>query len=139
MPSGSERHGMKPLSRRLLPTLLALAVAPAAAADLFVIAHRDVQLSREEVAEVYRGERLHAMGAIHRLGHLDDALAWAGELAALAPLSLTGHKIALEAIAAGRSDDPAAAAAKERAWASDDAAEGRQAFLEKRTPEFRGR
>ncbi|MCB1886215.1 MAG: phosphate ABC transporter substrate-binding protein [Rhodocyclaceae bacterium] len=48
---------MKPLSRRLLPTLLALAVAPAAAADLFVIAHRDVQLSREEVAEVYRGER----------------------------------------------------------------------------------
>lgn len=90
-------------------------------------------------AEIYRGERLHAMGAIHRLGHLDDALAWAGELAQLAPLSLSGHKLALEAIAAGRADDPAVSAARGRAWASDDAAEGRQAFLDKRTPVFRGR
>lgn len=90
-------------------------------------------------AEVYRGERLHAMGAIHRLGHLDDALTWAGELAQLAPLSLSGHKIALEAIAAGRVDDADAAAAKAAAWASDDAAEGRQAFLEKRPAVFRGR
>jgi 1,4-dihydroxy-2-naphthoyl-CoA synthase len=29
-------------------------------------------------------------------------------------------------------------AARERAWASADAAEGRQAFLEKRAAEFRG-
>jgi enoyl-CoA hydratase len=89
-------------------------------------------------AETYRAERLHAAGAVHRLGGLDDALAWAGELANLAPLSLRGHKLALEAIADGRDDDPGAAAARERAWASADAAEGRQAFLEKRPADFRG-
>jgi enoyl-CoA hydratase len=90
-------------------------------------------------AETYRAERLHAAGAIHRLGGLDDALAWASELAMLAPLSLRGHKLALEAIADGRDDDPEAAAARDRAWASADAAEGRLAFLEKRRAEFRGR
>jgi enoyl-CoA hydratase len=89
-------------------------------------------------AETYRAERLHAAGSIHRLGGLDEALAWAGELAALAPLSVSGHKLALEAIAAGRHDDPTVAAARERAWASVDAAEGRRAFLEKRPAEFRG-
>lgn len=90
-------------------------------------------------AETYRAERLHATGAIHRLGGLDDALAWAGELAVLAPLSLHGHKLALEAIAAGRDDDPVVATARERAWASADAAEGRRAFLEKRPAAFEGR
>jgi enoyl-CoA hydratase len=89
-------------------------------------------------AETYSAERLHAAGGIHRLGGLDDALAWAGELAKLAPLSLSGHKLALEAIADGSDDDPAVVAARERAWASADAAEGRQAFLEKRPAEFRG-
>jgi enoyl-CoA hydratase len=89
-------------------------------------------------AEMYPAERLHATGAIHRLGGLDDALTWAGELSKRAPLSLTGHKVALEAIADGRHDDPAVAAARERAWASADAAEGRLAFLEKRRAVFGG-
>ena len=47
-------------------------------------------------------ERLHDLGAVHRLGDLDDALAWADQLASLAPLTIAGHKLALE----HRSDDP---------------------------------
>lgn len=85
-------------------------------------------------ASTYTAERLHAAGVIHRLGDLGDALDWASELARLAPLSGTGHKLALEP-AAEHAD---VAAAQRRAWASADAAEGRRAFLEKRRPVFRG-
>lgn len=90
-------------------------------------------------AETYHADQLYAAGVVHRLGGLADALEWAGQIARLAPLSLAGHKMALEAIAAGREDDPAVAEARERAWASADAAEGRRAFLEKRRPQFEGR
>ena len=37
-------------------------------------------------AEVVDGERAHALGFVQRLGDLEDALAWAEEIAALAPL-----------------------------------------------------
>ena len=47
-------------------------------------------------AETYTADRLHAIGGMHRLGTLDDALAWADQLAALAPLTIAGHKLALE-------------------------------------------
>lgn len=89
-------------------------------------------------AETYSAETLHGLGAVHRLGSLADALAWARELAALAPLTIAGHKLALErsAPAADRDDDVEAARAA--AWASADAVEGRTAFLEKRPPRFRG-
>jgi enoyl-CoA hydratase len=89
-------------------------------------------------AETYHADQLHAAGVVHRLGDLSVALEWAGQLALLAPLSLAGHKLALEAIAAGRDDDPAVVAARHKAWASADAAEGRLAFLEKRRPRFEG-
>jgi enoyl-CoA hydratase len=89
-------------------------------------------------AEVYRADRLHAAGSVHRLGGLEAAFEWAAHLATLAPLSVAGHKLALEASASGFEPDPAVTAARERAWASADAAEGRQAFLEKRQPRFRG-
>ena len=69
---------------------------------------------------------------MQRLGGLDEALAWADEVAALAPLTLRAHKAALE----GRVD---ARAAFERAWASDDLREGLATFRDRRRPMFHGR
>ncbi len=89
-------------------------------------------------AETFDAERLHALGAVHRLGGLDDALAWAGELARLAPLTVAGHKVALERSARPPAVDELVEAARARAWASADAAEGRAAFLEKRPARFTG-
>lgn len=90
-------------------------------------------------AEVYDGARLHAAGAVHRLGGLDEALEWAAAIAVLAPLSVAGHKLALEVVAGDIEPDERVEAARAAAWGSADADEGRRAFLEKRPPEFRGR
>lgn len=90
-------------------------------------------------AETFDGDRLHAVGAVHRLGGLDDALGWADEIAALAPLTIAGHKLALERNAHAPDDDADAEAARTRAWSSADAAEGRTAFMEKRPARFAGR
>lgn len=87
-------------------------------------------------AEVYEGSQLAAFGSVHRLGGLDDALAWAAELAALAPLTIRAHKLGLERTGPPASPDPAFDEARARAWSSADAAEGRAAFLSKRPPAF---
>ena len=50
----------------------------------------------------------------------------------------TGHELALNALEPVV-EDPAAAAAFRRAWASDDQRERRAAFAEKRPPRFEGR
>jgi enoyl-CoA hydratase len=83
--------------------------------------------------------RLHATGGIHRLGDLDDALAWAGRLAGLAPLTVAAHKLGLERSAPPPLADHDYEEARAAAWASEDAAEGRAAFLEKRPARFAGR
>jgi len=87
-------------------------------------------------AEVFDTHRMVSAGAVHRVGDLDAALAWAETLAAQAPLTVVAHKAALDAVA-----DPAGSAGdveslRLAAWASADASEGRQAFLEKRPPRF---
>jgi enoyl-CoA hydratase len=88
-------------------------------------------------AAAYTGDQLHASGFVHRLGGLHEALRWADEIAHLAPLTLAAHKRGLEALE-GTPVDPAFEAKRLAAWRSADAVEGREAFLGKRPPVFRG-
>ena len=89
-------------------------------------------------ASIYDAAGLVGPGFVHRLGGLDDALAWADEIAELAPLTVAAHKIALERSAPPPESDELVAAARERAWESDDQREGREAFYERRPPRFTG-
>jgi enoyl-CoA hydratase/carnithine racemase len=72
---------------------------------------------------------------------LPTALALATEMARGAPLAVAGTRRALELLQPPL--DPAAAAELTRlmhqAWTSEDAAEARAAFREKRKPQFKGR
>jgi enoyl-CoA hydratase len=85
-------------------------------------------------ASTVDGRRAYDLGMVQRLGGLDDAVAWAEEIASLAPLTIAGHKLTLERDA----NDPAIADAFARAWSSADVSEGRAAFHERRKPDFTG-
>jgi enoyl-CoA hydratase/carnithine racemase len=86
-------------------------------------------------AESYDAERLHGLGVVHRLGDLEGAIGWAVELSHMAPLSMRGHKAALESEVL----DHHVAELRAMALTSADALEGREAFIAKRTARFVGR
>ena len=72
---------------------------------------------------------------------VEAAIEFAESMAGNAPLSIMGHQIGLNAVAAGRmaetEDDYRAL--QMRASNSEDYREGRTAFMEKRAPVFQGR
>lgn len=78
------------------------------------------------------------LGMVHRIGGLAAAHEWAAEIASLAPLTIAGHHGVLEELARTDGDSAATAAAITKAWSSNDAQEGRMAFLEKRPAVFGG-
>lgn len=102
---------------------LAAAAGPGEAAALLLAA-----------AEI-SGERAHAIGFAQRLGTPAEARAWAVEVAALAPLTVRAHKLALAGSIDGAED---AEAARLAAWRSADLQEGKAAFAERRPPRFTG-
>ena len=72
-----------------------------------------------------------------------EALAFASEIAALAPITVQGHKRAVNLVDDAATLDESAAdeirGLELRAFESDDLQEGLAAFAEKRTPDFQGR
>jgi len=86
-------------------------------------------------AQTISGSGAYRLGLVQRVGDLRATLKWADEIAQLAPLSVAGHKLALEQL----DDTFEVRAAREAAWSSADIAEGQAAFLAKRAPHFTGK
>jgi enoyl-CoA hydratase len=95
---------------------------------------RAMLLAAEEIS----GEDAFRLGLVQKLGGLDMALEWAARIADLAPLTIAGHKLALNRLEPALADADVDAAVR-RAWASEDLAEGQAAFRERRAPSFSGR
>jgi enoyl-CoA hydratase len=80
-----------------------------------------------------------AAGLVDRSGSLDDAVAWAQDIATMAPLSLAYSKRALDVLFEEDGDGPAELVRLfDGCWASDDVAESGRARAEGRPPRFQG-
>jgi enoyl-CoA hydratase len=111
-----------------------LAVDPWTVARLAAVGGGGVARALLLGVDTVAADRALSTGLADRAGTLDDALAWAAELATLAPLSLAYSKLALNA--ADPADVDAAFAA---CWVSSDVQEYRTARAEGRPPRFTGR
>jgi len=85
-------------------------------------------------AETFDRDQALSVGLADRPGTLEDALAWAQEIAALAPLTLAHNKLVLNG-----GEDKAVAESFAACWASEDVREAALARSEKRHPQFTGR
>ena len=98
-------------------------------------AARDLFLSAEQIP----APRAFDLGLVQRLGSFDEALAWARDIALLAPLTLRGLKLGLNEAEHLQTEVPEAyRAAFDVAWASADLQEGVAAFAARRPPIFTG-
>jgi enoyl-CoA hydratase len=123
-----------------LPTAkLGLAVDPWTIRRLALIAGEGAARTLLLACSQIDADLAQARGLVDRLGSLDDALTWAGEIAGLAPLTLSYYKQALNHVGGSDLADPELLAAFEACWDSEDLQEGRRARTEKRSPDFRGR
>ncbi|KUI40965.1 enoyl-CoA hydratase [Mycobacterium sp. GA-1199] len=77
-------------------------------------------------------------GMANRIGTLEDAQAWAQEIAGFAPLALQHAKRVLNDDGAYEDPWPAHKDLFDRAWASQDIIEAQVARIEKRPPRFKG-
>jgi len=77
-------------------------------------------------------------GMANRIGTLDDAQAWAAELAGFAPLALQHAKRVLNDDGAYAEPWPVHQELFDKAWASQDVIEAQVARIEKRPPNFKG-
>jgi enoyl-CoA hydratase len=118
---------------------LSLVVDPWTVRRLALIAGHSTARAMLLAAAIVDADLATSIGMVHRRGDLDAALQWATEIAALAPLSIAGHKLMLDELAALEPVSEGAVRAITAAWDSADAVEGRTAFLEKRPAQFQGR
>ncbi|MCU1345574.1 MAG: putative enoyl-CoA hydratase [Acidimicrobiia bacterium] len=117
---------------------LSLVVDPWTVARLALLAGHSTARAMLLAADTVDADAAVSIGLAQRRGDLAAALAWGAEISQLAPLSIAGHKLMLDELAALAPPSAAAMAAIATAWESADAVEGRTAFLEKRPAQFRG-
>jgi enoyl-CoA hydratase len=88
-------------------------------------------------AEKLSAETALQTGMANRLGTLDDAQAWAAEIAGLAPLAIQHAKRVLNDDAI-EEQEPSHKELFDKAWGSQDVIEAQVARVEKRPPRFQG-